>query len=70
VCERDGDKYLEGTRLRLTRYSSQEPLNQRTYHADDFDIASVVGKMAHQAITKMLRYRSDKVIAKTRGQIE
>jgi hypothetical protein len=40
-----------------------EPLNQRTYNADDFDLAPVVVIMGHKCIKKMSRYRSVKVVA-------
>jgi hypothetical protein len=53
----------------LTYMLHHEPKNSRRYHKDDFVLALVVDMMAHKAFTKMLIYWSDKVIAKTRGQI-
>jgi hypothetical protein len=40
------------------------------YHEDNFVLALIVGMMAHKSFSKMLRYWSDKVIAKINGQIE
>jgi hypothetical protein len=41
-----------------------ELVKQRTYHADYFALAPVVGIMVHKSDTKMLRYKSDKVICR------
>jgi hypothetical protein len=50
--------------------SVHEPLNQRTHHTDNCVLALIVGMMTHYSISKISRYGSSKVIAKTRGQIE